>query len=257
MPEDLTGKVAFVSGGNSGVGRAAAEQLCRRGARVVVTGRDRRRGAETEQALTRAGGDARFIEMEAASEESIRSAVGAAVRQFGGLDFLVNNAAYEGPVGPILDLSEQACDEVLATNVKGPMMAARHAIPRMLERGGGCIVNVASFLGTIPFPDNPAYGASKAALIHFTRSLAAGYGAQGIRCYAVCPYITDTPMIERVTGGNADVRRQLASLNPSGRIASPGDIAGAIVKLLSGEVLVDEGGAVLVDAGGATASAGR
>ncbi len=151
-----------------------------------------------------------------------------------------------------MTLSEEACDHLFAVNVKGPMMAAKHAIPHMLERGGGCIVNVSSFLGTIPFPLGPAYGASKAALLHLTRSLAAGYGAQGIRCYAACPYITDTAMIERVSGGNESVKQQLASMNPSGQMASAEDVARVIVDLFANVGPVAEGSAVLIDAGGAT-----
>ena len=255
MPDRLAGKVALVTGGNSGIGRAAAQRLAARGVRVVITGRDRARGADTQKALTAAGAEARFVEMNAASEDSIRRAVERTISEFGGLDFLVNNAGFEGPVGPITDLSEEACDQLLAVNIKGPMMASKHALPHMLRRGGGSIVNVASFLATIPFPPNPGYAATKAALIHLTRSLAAGYGDQGVDCYAVCPYITNTPMIDRVSGGNDGVRQQLASMNPSGRIAAPDDIGRAIVDLIAGETNVPRGSAVLIDTGGAISTA--
>jgi NAD(P)-dependent dehydrogenase (short-subunit alcohol dehydrogenase family) len=254
MAGQLAGTVALVTGGNSGIGRATAEALCRRGAAVVITGRDRARGADAERALIAMGGRARFVEMDAASSESIRQAIEQTVAAFGGLDFLVNNAGYEGPVGPVTDLDEAACDRLFAVNVQAPMMAAKHALPHLRRRGGGVLVNVASFLGTMPFPPNPGYSASKAALIHFTGTLAATYGGERIRCYAVCPYITDTSMIERVSGGLAEVRAQLTSLNPSGRIAAPSDIAGVIADLCSGVGSAPEGLPLLVDAGGVIAT---
>lgn len=250
MPDALDGKVALVTGGTSGIGRAAAEQCGARGVRVVITGRDRDRGMEAEEIISASGAEARFIKMDASSEASVRAAVNGVVDRFGGVDFLLSSAGYEGPLGPVTNLSEEACDQLLAVNVKGPIMAAKHVVPQMLNRGGGCIVNVASFLGTIPFPLGVGYGAAKAAVIHLTRSLAADYDAEGIRCYAACPYNTDTPMIERVSGDNEEVRRQLASMNPSGQFASPQDVAKVIVNLFAGARPIEPGSAVLIDAGG-------
>ena len=255
MLNSLDGKIALVTGGTSGIGQAVAHELNSRGARVVITGRDRQRGLQVEQTSKSHSGELQFVQMDVASEASVRGAVEAVVDRFGGLDFLLNSAGYEGPLGPLVALSEDACDQLLAVNVKGPMMAAKHAIPRMLERGGGCIVNVSSFLGTIPFPLGPGYGASKAALLHLTRSIAAGYGTEGIRCYAACPYITDTAMIERVSGGNESVKQQLATMNPSGRMASPREVANVIVDLFANLRPAPQGSAVLIDAGGATSVA--
>jgi NAD(P)-dependent dehydrogenase (short-subunit alcohol dehydrogenase family) len=246
-----------ITGGGSGIGRATAEQLGRDGARMIIAGRDRARGEATVRAAARAGGHARFVETDVASERSVRAAIDAAVDVFGGLDYLFNCAGCEGPMGAITDLTEEDCDQLLAVNLKGPMMAAKHAIPHMIARGGGCVVNAASFLGTVPFPVGSAYGASKAGLIHFTRSLAAGYAAQGVRAYAVCPYVTDTPMTDRLTGGHPAMKRRFAGMNPSGCIAQPEDIACVVAELFAGATDFESGDAVLVDSGAIATRASR
>jgi NAD(P)-dependent dehydrogenase (short-subunit alcohol dehydrogenase family) len=257
MVQSLFGRVTVITGGGSGIGRATAEQLARDGARMIIAGRDRERGEAAVRAARGAGGDACFVRTDVASERSVRAAIDTAVDLFGGIDYLFNCAGCEGPMGPITDLTEDECDQILAVNLKGPMMAAKHAIPHMVARGGGCVVNAASFLGTVPFPVGAAYGASKAGLIHFTRSLAMGYAAQGVRAYAVCPYVTDTPMTDRLTGGHQAMKQRFAGMNPSGRIAQPEDIACVVAELFAGVTDFESGDAVLVDSGAIATRASR
>jgi NAD(P)-dependent dehydrogenase (short-subunit alcohol dehydrogenase family) len=205
------------------------------------------------ETITDAGGEAIFIQTDVQSEPEIRSLFQRSVNTFGGIDYLFNNAGVEGVLAPITECPESACDEVLNTNIKGVFLCMKHVIPAMLERGGGAIVNTASFVGTaVPFPDAVAYGASKAAVLSMTSSVAAGFGDQGIRVYAVCPWITDTPMIDRLTGYQSEAKTQFASVNPSGRIAAPEDVAGVAVAMLAGAPEYENGDAVLVDNGGST-----
>jgi NAD(P)-dependent dehydrogenase (short-subunit alcohol dehydrogenase family) len=138
--------------------------------------------------------------------------------------------------------------------VKGVFLCLKHVLPHMQARGSGAIVNTASFVGTIvPLPDGMAYGASKAAVLSLTRTAAAAVGSQPIRVFAVCPWITDTPMIDRLTGHQAEGKRQFAGVNPSGVIATPDDVAEVVMRLFTGAIDLENGGALLVDAGGATA----
>jgi NAD(P)-dependent dehydrogenase (short-subunit alcohol dehydrogenase family) len=175
------------------------------------------------------------------------------VQRYGGLDYLFNNAGIEGPPGALDVTTEAGIDEVMAINVKGVLLCMKHAVPRMLARGGGAIVNNASFIGTtLPFPGAVMYGATKAAVLSMTRAVAAGYSAQHVRVHAVCPWITDTPMIDRLAGHQAEAKARLASLNPSGRIVAPDEIAGVVLSIFSGDAGLDPGDAVLVDTAGVT-----
>jgi NAD(P)-dependent dehydrogenase (short-subunit alcohol dehydrogenase family) len=249
MVQSLFGRVGLITGGGSGIGRATAEQLARDGGRMVLAGRHRARGEAAVLAVEKAGGRATFVETDVTCERSVRAAVDAAVDLYGGIDFVFNNAGCEGPTGAITDLTAEECAQLFAVNLTGPMMVAKHAVPHLIARGGGCVVNGASFLGTVPFPVGAAYGASKAGLIHFTRSLAAGYGAQGVRAYALCPYVTDTPMTDRRTGGHPAIKRRFAGMNPSGRLAQPEEIACVVAELFAGVTDFANGDAVLVDSG--------
>ena len=129
----------------------------------------------------------------------------------------------------------------------------KHAIPHIAERGGGIVINTASFVGTtVPFPDGVLYGATKAAVLSMTRSVAAGSAEQNVRVFAVCPWITDTPMVDRLTGHRAEAKAQFGGINPSGRIATPEDIAGVVLSIFTGGADLESGDAVLVDSGGTT-----
>jgi NAD(P)-dependent dehydrogenase (short-subunit alcohol dehydrogenase family) len=253
MIEQLEGRVVVVTGGSGGIGRATALKLAANGAKVVIAGRNTERGDSAVKMITDAGGDAIFVQTDVRYEAKVGALFERAITTFGSLDGLFNNAGIEGTLGSITECPEAVCEDVLSINVKGVFLCIKHAIPAMLERGGGAIVNTASFVGTtVPFPDGVVYGASKAAVLSITASVAVGFANQGIRVYAVCPWITDTPMANRLTGHQAEAKAQFAKVNPSGQIVKPEDVAGVVVAMLADAPEYNSGDAVLVDSGGIT-----
>ena len=249
----MTGKSALVTGGSTGIGYAVAAMLANAGASVTIAGRDRARGDGAAASLAAGRGHVRFVAADVRDESSVRRLVEQTVLGAGAIDFLFNNAGVEGALGPFATYPVESVDDLLATNVKGVFLCLKHVLPHMLGRGAGVIVNTASFVGTVvPFPDGMAYGATKAAVLSLTRSAAAAAGSQPVRVYAICPWITDTPMIDRLTGHQAEGKRQFAAVNPSGAIVSPRDVASAVMRLFAGDTDLENGGALLVDAGGAT-----
>jgi NAD(P)-dependent dehydrogenase (short-subunit alcohol dehydrogenase family) len=249
----MHGKTALVTGGSTGIGYAVATSLAAAGAAVTIAGRDRVRGEAAAASLAGRPGRVRFVATDVRDEGSVQRLVAGVEAASGPIDVLFNNAGVEGALGPLASYPSESVDDLLATNVKGVFLLLKHVLPGMRARGAGVIVNTASFVGTVvPFPDGMAYGATKAAVLSLTRTAAAGVGSSAVRVYAVCPWITDTPLIDRLTGHQADAKRQFAGVNPSGTIASPADVATVVMQMFAGDVDLDNGGALLVDAGGAT-----
>jgi NAD(P)-dependent dehydrogenase (short-subunit alcohol dehydrogenase family) len=248
----FAGKVALVTGGTSGIGAAVAAHLARKRARVVIAGRNQQRGDRAAYSLTREGFDVSFVQTDVSYEADVKWLVHQTVATCGGIDYLFNNAGIEGVVGTMAINTEESVDEILAVNVKGVFLCMKHAIPRMIDRGGGVVVNTASFTGTTrPAPDRVIYGASKAAVLSMTRSVAAGLVNQNVRVFAVCPCTADTPMTDRLADHQPHAKGQLAALNPSGRLTPPEDVAGVAVAFFAGTTRFESGDAVMVDSGGA------
>jgi NAD(P)-dependent dehydrogenase (short-subunit alcohol dehydrogenase family) len=253
MPDALAGKVAVVTGGSTGIGKAVATRLAAAGAKVVIAGRDHIRGKTSASDLMRHGYEVRFLRTDVRIENAIQTLYDYAVDMYGGLDFLFNNAGIEGVFGPIESNPEEVVDDVLAINVKGVFLCMKQVLPVFAARGGGIIVNTSSFVGTVlPFPDAVLLGATQAGVISMTQSVAAGYADQNVKVYAVCPWFTDTPMVDRLAGKRAEAKTQLAGFNPSGKVASPDDVAAVVLALFAGDPGFQSGDAVLVDSGGAT-----
>jgi len=169
--------------------------------------------------------------------------------------WLLLAVAYDGIVlmagVRLADYPLESVDEILAINVKGAFLCLKHVLPGMQARRSGVVVNTASFVGTVvPFPDGALYGASKAAVISLTQSAAVASAEHNVRVFAVCPWITDTPMIDRLTGHQLEAKRQFGAINPSGAIVTPPEVAAVVVRLFSGDEALDNGGAILVDSGG-------
>jgi NAD(P)-dependent dehydrogenase (short-subunit alcohol dehydrogenase family) len=243
-------KVAIVTGGATGIGRAIAQALVAAGAAVIIAGRDPQRGEAAAAAL---GGNAVFIATDVSQEGDVQQLISTAVDRYGRLDYLINNAGIEAGMGGFEGTEADLLDRVLAINVKGVFLAIKHAAPVMVRQQGGLIINIGSFVGTTnPILEAAAYGASKAAVLSLTRAAAAGYADQNLRVYAVCPWMTDTPMADRQTESDPAAKaRYAAAINPSQQLVTPEDLAQATVDILEGRTELPNGEAVLVDHGGA------
>src|ERR1700737_1200134 len=194
---EFQGKVALVTGGTSGIGRAAAIAYAREGAKVVVAGRRAAEGEETVRLVRAQGREAMFVPTDVAQEAQVRNLIGRTLEQFGRLDFAFNNAGIEQVPTPFLEQTVETYDQVMDVNVKGVWLSMRHEIPAMLKSGGGAIVNTSSVAGVIGMAGMEIYIASKHAVIGLTKSAAVGFAKLGIRINAVLPSEHKTNIIRR------------------------------------------------------------
>ena len=227
------GKVALVTGAGSGIGRAAALLFAARGARVVVADVMDDGGAETAKMIEDRGGEAIFVKTDVADPRAVQAMVEQTLARYGRLDCAFNNAGIEGAMAPTAECSEENWDRTIAVNLKGVWLCMRHEIPQMLAQGGGAIVNCASVAGLVGFANLPAYCASKGGIVQLTKTAALEYAQQKIRVNALCPGVIDTPMVDRITGGNAETESQFTALEPVGRLGTPEEMAEAAVWLCS------------------------
>ncbi len=253
MGFDFTGKVALVTGGTTGIGRAAALAFGRDGARVVIAGRRRIEGDGVAAEIAAAGGESLFIASDVAREDDIAALIAATLDRFGRLDYAFNNAGIEGVLGkPVHEQPIDAFDALMAVNLRGLFICMKHEIAAMLGRGGGAIVNTASILGQVGFAGSAPYVASKHAIIGLTRTAALDYATSGIRVNAICPGGVETAMLDRLAQalGPADlVRQQLTSLHPMARLSRPDEIAASVLYLCSDAASAITGHALAVDGG--------
>jgi len=245
----LDGKVAIVTGGSSGIGRAAAIALAREGAKVVVSARRQREGQETVDAIKKAGGTAIFVKTDVTSEKDVQDLVGKTVATYGRLDIAFNNAGVEQALGPLVEHGDEIWQSVMDTNAKGVWLCMKHEIRAMLAKGGGSIVNNASVAGVIGFPGAAIYTASKHAVIGLTKAAALEYGKAGIRVNALSPAAIVTDMYERFTGGSDDFKKQLAAMHPIGRVGRPEEMAEGVVWLASSASSFYTGQSLTMDGG--------
>ncbi len=247
----LENKVALVTGGGTGIGRASALALANAGAKVVVSGRREKEASETVALIKQNGGQATFIKADVSKEPEVESLVANTLSTYGRLDAAFNNAGIEGQVGK--QTHEQSLGNyqaVMDTNVLGVLLAMKHEIGVMLKNGGGAIVNNASVGGVIGFPGASVYVASKHEVLGLTKTAALEYARQGIRVNAVAPGGIDTPMPQRFTGGpGTDFFNQLAGMHPVGRLGQPGEIAEAVLWLCSSKASFVTGLALTADGG--------
>jgi NAD(P)-dependent dehydrogenase (short-subunit alcohol dehydrogenase family) len=248
----LGGRVAIVTGAASGIGRASAHALAAAGASVLVADRNAEGADRVAAEIEAAGGRAAAQEAEVSSEDSVRAMIAAAVERFGGLDILHNNAAASDPATmgadlELVDLDVEIWDATLAVNLRGPMLGCKHAIPRMLERGAGAIVNTSSASGLVGDLTRAAYGASKAGLDSLTRYVATQYGKRGIRCNAIAPGVIETPAVAANVPREQLAIYERSHLTP--RLGRPEDIAAAVVFLASDDAAFVTGQTISVDGG--------
>ena len=243
----LKDKVALITGGASGIGRATSLLFAREGAHVVVVDVAIEGGNETVRQIAAAGGASTFVKADVAISSEVRGFIEATVTAHGRLDVLFNNAGVEGPAAKIADYDEDDWARVVAIDLTAVFLAMKHAIPHMVRQGGGTIISTASVAGLVGFPGSAAYAAAKAGVINLTRLAAVEYARHNVRVNCICPGIIDTPMAGRVLGGQRDER--LNRLQPVGRFGRPEDIASAALFLASDESSFANGAPFIIDGG--------
>lgn len=244
------GKVALVTGGGSGIGRASALAFARAGARVMVSDVSPEGGEETTRLIAALGGETAFIPADVSNAEAVAAMVRATVDRFGRLDVAHNNGGIEGPLATIVDYTEEEWDRVVDINLKGVWLCMRQEIPAMLASGGGAIVNTASVSGLKGFPPLlPAYVASKFGVVGLTAVTARAYAGQGIRVNAICPGAIDTPMLDRIGAGAERLGVSLVAENPTGRLGSPAEVAEAVIWLCAEKASFITGQTLTIDGG--------
>lgn len=228
----FAGKVALITGGNAGIGRAVALEFAKHGAKVVVSGRREKEGHDVIAEIKALGGEAIFVKTDVSKESDVKVMIAQTLATFGRLDFAFNNAGVEQALTPLPDQTEETYDQIMNINVKGVWLSLKHEIPAMLKTDGGAIVNNSSVAGLIGFAMAPVYVASKHAVIGLTKSVALEYAKQNIRVNAVAPGAIETRMF-RDFATAPEVRQMLESAQPMGRIGQPQEIASTVVWLCS------------------------
>jgi NAD(P)-dependent dehydrogenase (short-subunit alcohol dehydrogenase family) len=267
---DFAGKVALVTGGGTGIGRASAILFAREGARVVVTDVGVEAGTETVALIRQGGGEAIFVAADVSRSDQVKAVVEHALSTYGRLDIAHNNAGIEGPISRIVDCSERDWDRTIEVNLKGVWLSMKYEIPPMLKIGAGAIVNTASVAGLAGLSQLAAYTASKHGVVGLTKAAALEYRRFGIRINAVCPGLIHTSMIERAAQTKLEqdlsshwrpIGRVLKAIQKLGiravapsqkvarRLGEPGEVAEAVVWLCSDAASFVNGHAMAIDGG--------
>jgi NAD(P)-dependent dehydrogenase (short-subunit alcohol dehydrogenase family) len=247
----LAGKVAVVTGAGRGIGQAIAVRFAAEGATVVAANRSVDQGDAIVEAIRAAGGEGAFVRTDIRAPEDCARLVAETEERYGRIDVLCNNAG----VGLLRTVVETTLDEyayLMDTNVRGAFLLCKHAIPGMVERGAGAIVNMASVASFVGFERDAAYCASKGALLMLTRQLALEYARAGVRVNAICPGFVDTPELRHYCEQQADPDAALAACNdahPMGRVGRSEEIAAAAVFLASDDASFVTGASLVVDGG--------
>jgi NAD(P)-dependent dehydrogenase (short-subunit alcohol dehydrogenase family) len=244
-------KVALITGGGTGIGRATAHLLAQRGARVVVIGRRAEKLTEVVDEIQQYGGSAIAMAGSVSREEDVQDVVQRALQKLGNIDILINNAGISGSGQPIHEMSDEVWHRVIEANLTGTFRMTRAVLPNMMNVKCGSIVNVASVSGLVSFLSDAAYSSAKAGVIMMTKHVAVEYAKYNIRCNCVCPAVVKTPMVEPFLPDRSTVEL-VNRMHPLGRMASPDEIAKAISYLASDDAGFVTGAVLTID-GGVTA----
>jgi NAD(P)-dependent dehydrogenase (short-subunit alcohol dehydrogenase family) len=245
----LENKVALVTGGTSGIGRATAIALGAAGAKVVFSGRRESEGEDTANLIRQSGAECLFVRSDVSSEADVKALIEKTVASYGRLDVVFNNAGIESPMKPLHEQSVEDFDKLMAINVRGLFLCMKYQIQQMLTQGAGVIINNSSMGGIIAFAGVSPYNASKHAVMGLTRSAALDYAKQGIRINAVNPGLIATEMMDRLTSPGSTPQQTAASIVPMGRMGTPDEVAAAVVFLCSDAASYMTGQSLLVDGG--------
>ena len=247
MDKIFQDKVAIVTGGSFGIGRAAAIAFAKRGAKVMIA--DWVEDNETLNIIKGFGGEAIFFKCDVSDDINVRMMVDETIKSFGRLDFAFNNAGVEGISAPTQDCTLENWEQTINVNLRGVWLCMRYQIPHMLKQNKGAIVNNASIAGLVGFPGIPAYVASKHGVLGLTKNAALENAKLGIRVNAVCPGVIKTPMVDRFTGKNKEVEKQFESMEPIGRMGQPEEVAEVVIWLCSDSASFVTGNTMAVDGG--------
>lgn len=247
METTFKNKVALVTGGASGIGRATALAFAKKGAKVAVA--DWKENDELVNLIRELGSEAIFIKCDVSKTDDVKAMVAQTIAAFGRLDYAFNNAGIEGASAPTQDCTEENWDKTIGVNLKGVWLCMKYEIPEILKQGKGAIVNCASVAGMIGFAGLPAYVASKHGIVGLTKTTALECATQGIRVNVVCPGVIQTPMIDRLTGKTKEGIERFKGFEPIGRFGLPEEIANAVVWMCSDEASFVTGHVMAVDGG--------
>jgi NAD(P)-dependent dehydrogenase (short-subunit alcohol dehydrogenase family) len=245
----LAGKVAFVTGGASGIGRATALAFARQGANVVVADIDRQGSQRTARMIEDLGGQALAVACDVTRSADVQATLTKTVEAFGRLDYAFNNAGAEQQPKLTADITDEEWDRIIAINLRGVFLCMKYEIPLLIRNGGGAILNTSSGAGIKVFGRGAAYAAAKHGVVGLTKDAALDYAASNIRINAICPGIIDTEMMDRFTGGTPEGRGRVIAQEPIGRMGRPDEIAASVVWLCSDAASFVTGHAMVADGG--------
>ncbi len=243
----LKDKVALITGGGSGIGRASCTLFAAQGAKIMLADYVTEGGNETVQQIKAAGGEASFVQADVSKSADVQNMIKHTVQTYGRVDILFNNAGIEGPSAKLANYDEEAWDRVIAIDLTSVYLGMKYVIPEMVKQGGGVILSTASVAGMVGFPGSGAYAAAKAGVINMTRMVALEYANKNIRVNCICPGIIATPMVQRVMGDRPD--DQIVRLEPIGRLGQAEDIANAALFLAGDESSFATGAPFVIDGG--------
>jgi NAD(P)-dependent dehydrogenase (short-subunit alcohol dehydrogenase family) len=249
MEKIFENKVALITGGSYGIGRATAVAFAQRGARVVIADWIEDTEGETLRLVTEAGSEAVFVTCDVSKSSDVKAMIDKTVATFGHLDFAFNNAGIEGLMAPVHQCTEENWDKTIAINLKGVWLCMKYEIEQMVKQGKGAIVNCSSVAGLNGFVNLPAYVASKHGVIGLTKTAALENARTEIRVNAVCPGVIHTQMIDRITHGDKEAEKQYTAIEPVGRMGDPKEVAETVVWLCSNAASFVTGDAIAVDGG--------
>jgi len=241
-------KVAFISGGNSGIGLATALAFAREGSSVAIFSRRKAENKEAQYRVEAEGVRCLTFQGDVTRESDVVRAISETAETLGGLHFAFNNAGVEQVPTPLQEQSDEDYQRVMDINVKGVWLCMKYEAPLIQKSGGGCIVNTSSVAGHIGMAQFPLYIAAKHAVLGLTKSVALEYARQHVRVNAVCPGVVKTDLYDRVIGKNADMEAAIEAMHPMGRIGTPEEVASAVIYLCrdatwtTGQSLIMDGG---------------
>jgi NAD(P)-dependent dehydrogenase (short-subunit alcohol dehydrogenase family) len=245
----LENRVALVTGGGSGIGRATALRLAREGARIMIADYVPEGAVKTVAMIKEAGGTADCLAADVSVTREVETMINKTVETFGRLDCAFNNAGIEGAIGDTVGCTEENFDRVVAIDLKAVWLCMKYEIPQMLKQGGGSIVNTASIAGLLGFNGIPAYVAAKHGVVGLTRTAALEYAQRNIRVNCVCPGVINTPMVQRAIDKGGFSEAEVIAGEPIGRLGKPEEIAEGVCWLLSDAASFVTGHPLTIDGG--------